>query len=636
MSETEKTGVLENLQTVRKAFGYTLRFAWKSAPRLTALRLCVAAIGGVIAYLMIYIMGQWFNAMQMAVAQKQSYSFTGFLVSDVVFWVLAFAGIMLVRGIINLFDMYIVNVWNKELAISQQMNILRYRETFDIARCRSKELDDLEKEIENLDYGWEGQRVFAGHVLEMLQFLFPMIGSIVALWQVQPYYAIAMFIFFPLLVSSRIRLKNKQWALNKGLVPLRKEVGILVNAIDNSNPWLFNMAKQWLQALFLLFSVKECYQNIKGQEVGLIKTRTISELGIQVLMILVLISVLLHATWAVLLVGGAIGTMSVILNSCLRFMDSLQMLSQRIADQWFSAKGVILLEEQFFQLKPVLEASPNPRSLEETFHELRLENVDFVYPNDTDCLQVLNGVNLTIRAGEKVAIIGENGSGKSSTLSLFLREYDPCAGRVLVNGINLRELKLEEWFSEVVKVSQGDGDHISRRKVGEEIASSVMGQPVDEALVWQVLRIVRLEEEVQKLPKLLATQIGEDFGGRDFSGGIRQRFAIARALYRVLKLKASVFIGDELDTGVDANTADQLMDELLSMDELTFVFVTHNLGQHLERCDRIFFFEKGKLIGAAPHARLLKENEAYRKLVEKDQKRRSFESSAPSAAAEAE
>jgi len=634
MSENEKTSWLDNLSTMRKSFVYALRFAWQSAPRLTAIRLGLVLFSGIFAYLSIYVMGQWFDAMQTQIMGKTTINFMGFLKSDLGFWLGLFSVLMIVDTVVGRLEGYVTFLWFRELSVNQRMSELSHRSTFDVARCRSKELDDLDKEISNLPTGWGVRMEFSNQVMEMLRFLLPMIATLVAILQVQPYYAAVMMVFVLPLMVIRIRSVSQRWALNKEFVPIRKEVGVLNNSIHNSG--FFNMAKQWLQAPFLLFGINDRLQTIKTRDIVVVKNITIWETFTQVLMFVGFVSVLVHATWTILLVTGSIGTLSVVINSFQRFMGNLQMLSQRIADQWFSAKGVILLEEQFFQMKPMIASSADPRSLDETFHELRLENVDFVYPNDTDRLQVLNGVNLTIRAGEKVAIIGENGSGKSSTLSLFLREYDPSAGRVLVNGIDLRELKLADWFSEAVKVSQGDGGHISRRKVGEEIASSVLGQPVDEDLVWQVLRIVRLEEEIKKLPKVLETQIGEDFGGRDFSGGIRQRFAIARALYRVLKLKASVFIGDELDTGVDATTADQIMDELLAMEDLTCVFVTHNLGQHLAQCDKVLFFEKGKLIGDAPHAHLLQENESYRNLVEKDQKRRVSEPSTPIAAAEAE
>jgi ABC-type multidrug transport system fused ATPase/permease subunit len=632
MSENEKTSWLENLATVRKAFFYALRFAWQSAPRLTAIRLIMVLFSGVFAYLSIYVMGQWFDAMQTQVMGKSIVNFTTFLKSGLGFWMMVFAVTMIVEVVVSRLEVYVTNLWFRELSVNQKISELRHRSTFDVARCRSKELDDLDKEISNLPTGWGVRMEFSNQVMEMLRFLLPMIATLVAIFQVQPYYAVVMMVFVLPLMIIRIRSVSQRWALNKEFVPIRKEVGVLNNSIYNSG--FFNMSKQWLQAPFLLFGINDRLQTMKTRDIAVVKNIAIWETITQVVMFVGFVSVLVHATWTILLITGSIGTLSVVINSFQRFMGNLQMLSQRIADQWFSAKGVILLEEQFFQMKPVVVSSDAQRSLEDSFHELRLENVDFVYPNDTDCLQVLNGVNLTIRAGEKVAIIGENGSGKSSTLSLFLREYDPCAGRVLVNGIDLRELKLADWFSEAVKVSQGDGGHISRRKVGEEIASSVLGQPVDEDLVWQVLRIVRLEEEIKKLPKALETQIGEDFGGRDFSGGIRQRFAIARALYRVLKLKASVFIGDELDTGVDATTADQIMEELLGMEDLTCVFVTHNLGQHLAQCDRVLFFEKGKLNGVAPHAFLLETNEAYRQLVEKDQKRRVSQPSAPIAASE--
>lgn len=632
MSENEKTSWLENMATVRKAFFYALRFAWQSAPRLTAIRLGLVLFSGIFAYLSIYVMAQWFNAMQTQVVGKTTINFMGFLKSDLGLWLGLFSIIMIVELVVNRLDVYITNLWFNELDVHQNMSELRHRSTFDVARCRSKDLDDLDKEIGNLPSKWGVRMQFSNQVMEMLRVLLPMFATLVAIFQVQPYYAVVMFILAIPLFRVRIRSVSQRWELKKGFVPIQKEVEVLENSIHN--PDFFNMTKQWLQAPFLLFGINDRLQTMKTRDIAVGKNITIWETLTHVLMFVGFVSVLVHATWTILLVTGSIGTLSVVISSFQRFMGNLQMLSQRIADQWFSAKGVILLEEQFFRMKPVVVSSDATRSLDDSFHELRLENVDFVYPNDEDRLQVLNGVNLTIRSGEKVAIIGENGSGKSSTLSLFLREYDPSAGRVLVNGIDLRELKLADWFSEAVKVSQGDGGHISRRKVGEEIASSVMGQPVDEDLVWQVLRIVRLEEEVKKLPKALETQIGEKFGGRDFSGGIRQRFAIARALYRVLKLKASVFIGDELDTGVDATTADQIMEELLGMEDLTCVFVTHNLGQHLAQCDKVLFFEKGKLNGVAPHAFLLESNEAYRNLVEKDQKRRVSEPSAPIAAAE--
>jgi ATP-binding cassette subfamily B protein len=248
---------------------------------------------------------------------------------------------------------------------------------------------------------------------------------------------------------------------------------------------------------------------------------------------------------------------------------------------------------------------PGERDLERVEGRIDFESVEFSYPTRPD-VPVLRGVDLAIRAGEFIAIVGSSGSGKSTLGSLIVRFYDPTEGRILIDGVDVRELGPACLRRHVTLVSQDSS--LFARTIDENVrygTEDASAEEVDEAL-----RLSRASEFVDKLPKGLQTPVGDR--GVVFSGGQRQRLAIARALLR----KPRILILDEATSAIDSESEEFIKDGLRKLsDHPTIIIVAHRLSTVVD-VDRVVVVEDGRVVAVGPHRELLETSTTYRDLVE--------------------
>ncbi|MEU9045934.1 MULTISPECIES: ABC transporter ATP-binding protein [unclassified Kitasatospora] len=234
---------------------------------------------------------------------------------------------------------------------------------------------------------------------------------------------------------------------------------------------------------------------------------------------------------------------------------------------------------------------------------LELRDVDFRYPGAE--ASVLRGINLTARPGETTAIIGSTGSGKSTLLGLVPRLFDATSGRVLLDGVDVRELAADTIADNIGIVPQKpylfSGTVASNLRYGRPDAT-------DEEL-WHALKIAQAKEFVEKLPEGLDAPIAQ--GGSNVSGGQRQRLAIARALVR----KPSVYLFDDsfsaLDYATDARLRKALADET---SDATVLIVAQRVST-IRDADRIIVLDEGAVVGTGTHHELMADNPTYREIV---------------------
>ena len=230
-----------------------------------------------------------------------------------------------------------------------------------------------------------------------------------------------------------------------------------------------------------------------------------------------------------------------------------------------------------------------------------LEDVTFKY----GCRdQVLKNVNLRIPAGATVAIVGESGSGKSTLLKLLMRFYDPVQGRILVDGLDARDLQLSSWRSRIGLVSQEP--FIFNGTMRDNIA---LGRPdATMADVVQAARSADLDRFIASLPDRYDTAIGER--GANLSGGQRQRLAIARALLA----KPEILIFDEATSHLDTATERAIQKSLqTTLVGKTAVLVAHRLST-VKDADLIYVLHAGQVVEQGTHEQLLAQRGRYASL----------------------
>lgn len=236
--------------------------------------------------------------------------------------------------------------------------------------------------------------------------------------------------------------------------------------------------------------------------------------------------------------------------------------------------------------------------------EFKFENVSFKYPGSDN--YVLKNVNLTIDNGSKLAVVGVNGAGKSTFIKLIMKLYEPNEGRILLNGVDIREYNREEYFKLFSPVFQ------NVECFAMSICQNVSfdnEQNTDMDKVNEVLEKSGLKAKIDSYEKGVHTNLLKIFDkeGIDLSGGEKQRLAMARALYKGGK----VVILDEPTAALDALAEDRMYREFENIIQgRTAIFISHRLGS-TRFCDKIAMFEDGTVVEEGTHDELMAKNGKY-------------------------
>lgn len=303
--------------------------------------------------------------------------------------------------------------------------------------------------------------------------------------------------------------------------------------------------------------------------------------------------------------AGAFGV-----GSVMQYITAITMLSSGIGS-FLQNFGLIrtnaaFLENtfKFLDTKSVMDTGSLPVPKDNP--EIEFRNVSFIYPGTED--YALKNVSIKFRVGEKLAIVGENGSGKSTFIKLLCRLYDPTEGEILLNGINIKEYSYAEYLSVFSVVFQDFG--LLPFSIAENVAAS---ENYDPEKVKKCLAEAGFSDRSEKLQDGINTMISKYFddGGVGFSGGESQKIAIARALYR----DSPFVVLDEPTAALDPVAEYEIYSKFDKLVEgKTSVFISHRLSS-CRFCEDIAVFDKGRLIQRGDHKTLLsEENGKYSEL----------------------
>ncbi|MFH1541783.1 MAG: ABC transporter ATP-binding protein [bacterium] len=253
-------------------------------------------------------------------------------------------------------------------------------------------------------------------------------------------------------------------------------------------------------------------------------------------------------------------------------------------------------------IQPTIKDLPNAKELPRLEGEVEFKDVTFGYEEE----EVLKDINLSVKPGELIALIGRTGSGKSTIMSLLLRFYDPDKGIILVDGKDIRSVKVDSLRRQMAVVPQDVT--LFRGTIKENIAYG-RADASDEEII-EAAKLANAHLFIDKLPEKYNNLVGER--GANLSGGERQRIAIARAILR----DPRILILDEATSSLDAET-EALIKEALDrlMQGRTSFVIAHRLYT-VEHADRIVVIDQGRIAEQGTHQELIAENGIYKHLYE--------------------
>jgi len=280
---------------------------------------------------------------------------------------------------------------------------------------------------------------------------------------------------------------------------------------------------------------------------------------------------------------------------------------QQIYNAWANIVGIQdSLQDVLYLLEQKL-----PNNINQTnesilvFNKIQFNSVFFKY-NKSD-LWVLNDLDITIKKGERVGLVGATGSGKSTALDLLMGLLLPSKGNILVNDIPLCHENIRAWQQTIAHVPQSI--YLSDNSIAENIAFGVPLQDLDMERVKLAAQKSNIAEFIESKKNGYQELVGER--GVRLSGGQRQRIGIARALYK----NSMVLVFDEATSALDNVTENSIMEAIDSLSrDLTIILIAHRLST-VQHCDVIFEIEKGKIIAHGSYDELLETSPSFKKMA---------------------
>ena len=298
-----------------------------------------------------------------------------------------------------------------------------------------------------------------------------------------------------------------------------------------------------------------------------------------------------------------IGNMMAFLEYAMQVIISFLLLSMVFIMVPRAAVSVKRVGEVLDTLPSIVDP-PSPQQLpNDAMGKIEFKDVTFTYP-DAD-LPVLSSINFTAEPGQTTAFIGSTGSGKSTLINLIPRFYDVSAGQILLDGVDIRQLKLEDLYDQIGYVPQKgvlfSGTIASNIKYGNAKAS--------QKLVEKSAKIAQAAEFISELKNGYKNDIAQ--GGSNVSGGQRQRLSIARAI----AVEPNVYIFDDSFSALDFKTDAKLRSALAKETKHKTVLIVGQRINTIMNADKIIVLDEGKIVGQGTHQELMKDCEVYQEIA---------------------
>ena len=430
-------------------------------------------------------------------------------------------------------------------------------------------------------------------------------------------FAIAMLIDWQIAIGAMIILPFLIWSFGlygKRIVPRLQRV----QRLEWESLSIVNEAMAMLRVIVSFGRedhehrrFREQGQHAVDERVKLTVGQSMYTLGVQTITAAGTSAVMGFGAWQVIQGRLSIGELVVLITYITSVYQPLEQISTTVG----------MIHEQLVQFdatvklldtEPEVVERPGAVGIERCHGHVRASGVSFAYPGRR---HTLSGISFDARPGERIAIVGHTGAGKSTLMSLLVRFYDPSGGRIEIDGVDLRDLKLQSLRDQISVVLQEP--LLFSGSIAENIRYGRLGAGQEN--IEAAARAANAHDFISNLPEGYETALGE--GGSHISGGERQRISVARAFLR----NAPILILDEPTSSIDSKTEGVILDALDElMEGRTSFIVAHRLST-VRHADQILVLSEGRIVERGTHEELLHSGTVYRQLHEaqtRERKRR--------------
>jgi ABC-type multidrug transport system fused ATPase/permease subunit len=588
------TAIKNYFQTIRFCLGYV----WKFARKQFLWMFFIVAARSILPFLSAYYLGKLINVV---VALTKSGISTG-VPSQIWYVLLLYALAISVPVLLGNLQRYVRRSAQSILQLEVDLSILQARERIDIATYEDPKFQDL---LQRAFRNGNGPiyNIINGQYENLYAVLSLIVGTLIAIHFNWIIYLVFIASAAPsFIVDTRFAARN--WGIWSKDSPEQRRYSDLRQHITGKNALI---ETKLLQSAGKFFSwIRDILADFYAKEIANEKTRLMYTSLADVLAALGFFAALALLMRQV--IGGevVVGSLVYILSTLRNTRESISQFFVNISNQYEDSLIAGDILEIFKTPNHIKEPAVSKEISSSLPPEIVFENVSFAYPNSHKI--ILENLNLTLKSGSKIGLVGNNGAGKTTFVKLLCRIYDPTKGRILVNGIDLKEISTKEWWSYLGIMFQDYASYDFKAK--EAIA---IGRPeiaLNFARVRNAADVSQAAEFIEAWKDKFEHQIGVEFGGIEPSKGQRQKLSIAKVIYR----NAKIMILDEPTASVDAESEAKIFNSLENLSkDTTALLISHDFST-ISECDQIFVLEAGKLIEEGDHKALMKQKGKYAEL----------------------
>lgn len=532
-----------------------------------------------------------------------SISGSGVIDSYLMLLVALSAATMLLPSIVGTLNQFLFKKYWFHLEAKFEMMILSKKAELDVATHESKENQDLFNKI-NENGTWR-VRNFLDRLMYLVQEIFGVgFSAAVIIWSQPWIFLLIVLGTFPELIaeakqgkrvwgihSARSEVKRRYYDLKEYFSNLSGLVDLKI--FQNSGHFL-----DILSGLFLGFQEEEIKNEAKAAKIKFLVS--LASQGSIIIALVYFVSMVIKGQMQ-------IGTLTFVLASIASFRGSLSYLFSSLG--WQYQDNLFVTDVfKFLDLRPLVSDTDSPIRLSKDGPvEIEFVNVSFAYPGTKKL--VMKNLNLKIEFGDKVAIVGVNGAGKTTLIKLLCRFYDPSEGKILVNGIDLREIELESWYERLGVIFQDYARY--KFVVKEGIGLGRSKRELNMKMVEVSAGNSGASSFVKKWEKGYDQMLGKGYSDAvEPSVGQWQKLALAKTFYR----DPGVYVLDEPTASIDAEAEEKIFNRLDRFaKEKTVILISHRFST-VRRADKIVVIKGGTIIEQGSHEKLLEEKGVYAKL----------------------